>query len=302
MSWLLAFVGFALLVILHELGHFTAAKWVGMRVERFSLFFPPILAKKKIGETEYCIGSIPAGGYVKITGMNPDEKLPDEVRDRAYHAQPVWKRIVVIAAGPAVNLVIALRAAVRLLRRFIGDAGRHQQGRRDRAAASRPRRRSSPGDKIIAVDGKQRRAGAALAPDPVAQVLRHAARRRLQGDDAGQARRRARRRARARSSSRPSTTTTSKARPGARGSASPTRPAGRARRCRSGEAAHGPATRFWFFTGQTRRRCPRGCSTRRSARRSAGSWAPTRSRGRRSSTTSPTRSGSSRSSRCRSRS
>src|SRR3954470_625694 len=107
LSFLLAFVGFALLVILHELGHFSAAKAVGMRVERFSLFFPPTIWRKKVGETEYAIGSIPAGGYVKISGMNPDEDLPEEVRDRAYHAQPVWKRIVVIAAGPAVNLVLA---------------------------------------------------------------------------------------------------------------------------------------------------------------------------------------------------
>ena len=107
MSWFLAFAGFAMLVILHELGHFTAAKAVGMRVERFSLFFPPILARKKIGETEYAIGAIPAGGYVKISGMNPSEDLPDEVRTRAYWAQPAWKRIVVIGAGPAVNLVLA---------------------------------------------------------------------------------------------------------------------------------------------------------------------------------------------------
>src|SRR5688572_31554485 len=78
-----------------------------MRVEKFSLFFPPTLASKKVGETEYAVGAIPAGGYVKISGMNPDEDLPEEVRDRAYHAQPVWKRIVVIAAGPAVNLVLA---------------------------------------------------------------------------------------------------------------------------------------------------------------------------------------------------
>src|SRR5205823_13077262 len=83
MSWLLAFMGFALLVILHEAGHFAAAKAVGMRVERFSLFFPPLLARKKIGETEYAIGAIPAGGYVNITGMNPDENLPPAVRDRA---------------------------------------------------------------------------------------------------------------------------------------------------------------------------------------------------------------------------
>jgi regulator of sigma E protease len=107
LSFVLAFVGFALLVILHELGHFTAAKAVGMRVEKFSLFFPPKIWSKKVGETEYAIGSIPAGGYVKISGMNPDEELPEEVRDRAYHAQPVWKRIVVIAAGPFVNLVLA---------------------------------------------------------------------------------------------------------------------------------------------------------------------------------------------------
>ena len=108
MSWFLAFAGFAALVILHELGHFTAAKAVGMRVERFSLFFPPLLARKKIGETEYAIGAVPLGGYVKITGMNPDENLPDEVRTRAYWSQKPWKRIVVIAAGPAVNLVIAI--------------------------------------------------------------------------------------------------------------------------------------------------------------------------------------------------
>jgi regulator of sigma E protease len=107
LSFVLAFIGFAMLVILHELGHFTAAKAVGMRVEKFSLFFPPTLFSRKVGETEYAIGVIPAGGYVKISGMNPDEDLPAEVRDRAYHAQPVWKRIVVIAAGPAVNLVLA---------------------------------------------------------------------------------------------------------------------------------------------------------------------------------------------------
>ena len=107
MSWLLAFVGFAFLVILHELGHFGVAKWVGMRVERFSLFFPPTIAKKKIGETEYALGATPLGGYVKITGMNPDEDLPDEVRTRAYYAQPVWKRIAVISAGPIVNLILA---------------------------------------------------------------------------------------------------------------------------------------------------------------------------------------------------
>src|SRR5919199_67972 len=78
-----------------------------MRVERFSLFFPPLVAKVRRGETEYAIGAIPLGGYVKISGMSPNEDLPPEVLPRAYYRQPVWKRIVVIAAGPAVNLVLA---------------------------------------------------------------------------------------------------------------------------------------------------------------------------------------------------
>ena len=107
MSWILAFAGFAVLIILHEAGHFAAAKIVGMRVERFFLFFPPKIWSVTRGETEYGIGAIPAGGFVKITGMNPDEELDEEVAPRAYYNQPVWKRIFVIAAGPFVNLVIA---------------------------------------------------------------------------------------------------------------------------------------------------------------------------------------------------
>src|SRR5437868_10048076 len=78
-----------------------------MRVERFSLFFGPMLVKVRRGETEYGIGPIPLGGYVKITGMNPNEELEPEAVARAYYNQPVWKRIVVILAGPAVNLLIA---------------------------------------------------------------------------------------------------------------------------------------------------------------------------------------------------
>ena len=87
MSWLLAIGGFILLVVLHEAGHFTAAKMVGMRVERFFLFFPPKVFSIKRGETEYGIGAIPLGGFVKITGMNPEEDIPEEVRPRAYYNQ-----------------------------------------------------------------------------------------------------------------------------------------------------------------------------------------------------------------------
>lgn len=109
MSWVLTILGISLLVILHEAGHFAVAKAVGMRVERFSLFFPPKLVGFRRGETEYMIGAIPAGGFVKITGMSPQELegLPPEVAKHAYYNQPPWKRIAVILAGPGVNLLIA---------------------------------------------------------------------------------------------------------------------------------------------------------------------------------------------------
>jgi regulator of sigma E protease len=150
-SWFLAFAGFALLVILHELGHFTVAKWVGMRVEKFSLFFPPTLASKKIGETEYAIGLIPAGGYVKISGMSPAEDLPDEVRTRAYHAQPVWKRMAVISAGPAVNLIVAFVLLFVYFGLIGGETGSDRVGSIEKgypAAAA-----LQPGDRLISVDG-----------------------------------------------------------------------------------------------------------------------------------------------------
>jgi regulator of sigma E protease len=151
-SWLLAFVGFALLVILHELGHFWAAKAVGMRVEKFSLFFPPTLFSVKRGETEYAIGAIPAGGYVKISGMNPSEDLPDEVRTRAYYSQPVWKRIVVIAAGPVMNLLLAFL----LLFVFFWAVG-PETGTRNVDAIEQGYPAAGvlrPGDRLVQVDGE----------------------------------------------------------------------------------------------------------------------------------------------------
>ena len=110
-AWIgsITILGIMALIVLHELGHFAAAKAVGMRVERLSLFFPPKIVGIKRGETEYMVGALPLGGYVKITGMNPEEieTLPPEVAKRAYYAQVPWKRIVVILAGPGVNLAIA---------------------------------------------------------------------------------------------------------------------------------------------------------------------------------------------------
>jgi regulator of sigma E protease len=159
MSYVLAFLGFAALIILHEAGHFAAAKAVGMRVERFSLFFGPLLVKVRRGETEYGIGPIPLGGYVKITGMNPHEELPPEVIPRAYYNQPVWKRVVVILAGPAVNLLIAF---VLLFGIFLSQGvvvtKNGQPVATDVVAAGSLQPPASwflrPGDRIVAVDGR----------------------------------------------------------------------------------------------------------------------------------------------------
>jgi regulator of sigma E protease len=151
MAYVLAFLGFAALIILHEAGHFAAAKAVGMRVERFSLFFGPMLVKFKRGETEYGIGPIPAGGYVKITGMNPHEKIPPEFVDRAYYNQPVWKRVVVILAGPAVNLVIAF---VMILAIFWAQ-GEAVPAHRVEALVPPASAVLNVGDRIVAVDGRR---------------------------------------------------------------------------------------------------------------------------------------------------
>jgi regulator of sigma E protease len=149
LSYFLAFAGFAALIVLHEFGHFVAAKAVGMRVERFALFFPPLIVKKQIGETEYGVGAIPLGGFVKITGMNPEEELPPDIAPRAYYHQPVWKRIVVIGAGPFVNLVIAF-----LILFGLAFGAQELTSRVAETTPGSPAERVlRPGDRIISVDG-----------------------------------------------------------------------------------------------------------------------------------------------------
>ncbi|MBV9002357.1 MAG: site-2 protease family protein, partial [Solirubrobacterales bacterium] len=151
MSYVLAFLGFVALIILHEFGHFAVAKAVGMRVERFSLFMGPLLVKVRRGETEYGIGPFPLGGYVRITGMNPHEDIPPEVVPRAYYNPPVWKRIVVILAGPAMNLLIAfviVWALVMSSSQAIPTTTVAQVGSGSPAAHV-----LRPGDEVISVDG-----------------------------------------------------------------------------------------------------------------------------------------------------
>jgi regulator of sigma E protease len=151
MSWVYVFLGFSLLIVLHEAGHFVAAKATGMRVERFFLFFPPKLVSVKRGETEYGIGALPLGGFVKISGMNPEEELPPEAQGRGYYDQPVWKRIVVIGAGPAVNILLAFAIVFALA---FGESTPSTTV--DRVEANTPAAAAHlrHGDRILAVDGR----------------------------------------------------------------------------------------------------------------------------------------------------
>lgn len=110
LTTLLSFVFvLGLLIFVHELGHFITAKIVGIRVERFSLGWGPRLISKKIGETDYCISSLPLGGYVKMAGMI-DESLDGTIRGEPWEFQskPVWQRAIVISAGSFMNLLTAV--------------------------------------------------------------------------------------------------------------------------------------------------------------------------------------------------
>ena len=152
MSYVLAFLGFVALIILHEFGHFAVAKAVGMRVERFSLFMGPLLVKFRRGETEYGIGPFPLGGYVRITGMNPHEDIPPEVVPRAYYNQKVWKRVVVILAGPAMNLLIAF-VIVWALAMSSGSQAVPTTTVAQVGAGTAAAHVLRPGDQVVSVDG-----------------------------------------------------------------------------------------------------------------------------------------------------
>jgi regulator of sigma E protease len=152
MSWFWVFIGFCFLIMIHEAGHFVAAKVTGMRVERFFLFFGPTIWSFKRGETEYGIKSIPLGGYVKITGMNPEEDVPPEHEANAYFRKPVWKRIVVVAAGPAVNIVLAFLILFGVY--FANGRPQLAQTVGETKAGMPAAKVLQSGDKIVAVDGR----------------------------------------------------------------------------------------------------------------------------------------------------
>ena len=103
-----AIIVLGILVFVHEFGHFLLAKRLGVGVITFSLGFGPKLIGRKIGETQYQVSAFPLGGYVKLIGENPEEEVKEEDRSRSFSAQPIWKRVLIICAGPFFNFFLAI--------------------------------------------------------------------------------------------------------------------------------------------------------------------------------------------------
>ncbi|RYE87772.1 MAG: RIP metalloprotease, partial [Myxococcales bacterium] len=95
----------SVLIFVHELGHFTLAKIFGIKVLTFSVGFGPKLIRLRGKETEYCVGLIPLGGFVRMLEESRGEPVLPEDRRRTFEAQAIWKRVLVVLAGPTMNLL-----------------------------------------------------------------------------------------------------------------------------------------------------------------------------------------------------
>ena len=152
----------SILVILHEFGHYITAKWFKCRVEKFYLFFDPwfSLLKKKVGETEYGIGWLPLGGYVKISGMVDEsmdkEALKQPAKPWEFRSKPAWQRLIIMLAGITMNVLLAFFIYAMILYKW-GD-NRIPVGSLKYGISFNDSLFSTlgfkDGDKILAVDGK----------------------------------------------------------------------------------------------------------------------------------------------------
>jgi regulator of sigma E protease len=144
-----------ILVLVHELGHFSAAKSCGIRVLAFSIGFGRPLLKKTIGGTEYRLSAVPFGGYVSMAGEHPEEKPVKEPGD--FTAKPIWQRAIVAVAGPVANYLFAMvclylvfllgiKTPVYMLRPVVGDVA---------DSSSAQKAGFLPGDSIVAINGKK---------------------------------------------------------------------------------------------------------------------------------------------------
>ncbi len=146
MSIFIAILMFCGLVFVHELGHFAAAKAVGIKVNEFSIGMGPLIFQRQRGETEYSLRAFPIGGYCKMEGE--DEDSADE---RAFNRQPGWAKVLVIVSGSFMNIL----STVLILAVVLTYAGSFTTVL-DRVPDGFPAREAGllPGDKVVAIDGQ----------------------------------------------------------------------------------------------------------------------------------------------------
>lgn len=150
-----AVIVLGLLILFHELGHFLVAKWSGVGVLKFSIGFGPVLAGRKIGETEYVISAIPLGGFVKMVGEDPEESVSEVDRSRSFQAQPLWKRFAIVFAGPFANILFTV-VAFALVFAVYGARVPSEQAKVGKIMPDMPAATAGlkDGDTVLAVDGK----------------------------------------------------------------------------------------------------------------------------------------------------
>lgn len=155
-------------IMFHEWGHFAAARRFGMKATQFFVGFGPTIWSVRRGETEYGVKAIPAGGFVRISGMTPSEPLPEEDQSRAFYRQPASRRAVVLAAGSAMHMVLAVVLIIVALTVFgtatasttidevsecLPEAGTECTESDPASPAAAAGLRS--GDQVLAVDGRE---------------------------------------------------------------------------------------------------------------------------------------------------
>lgn len=159
MTIIYALILFGVLIFVHEFGHFIVAKLMGVKVQKFSLGFGPKIVGFTRGDTEYVIAAFPLGGFVKMLGQSDmpeedgEETISEEDKPRAFLFQPVWKRFLIVLAGPVFNLLFASLTFMTIL--MIGIPAMHPDVGATIANSPAQLAGVQKGDRILEIEGEK---------------------------------------------------------------------------------------------------------------------------------------------------
>ena len=142
----------SVLIFVHELGHFLWAKIFGVKVLTFSIGFGPKILRLRGRETEYCVGILPLGGFVKMLEENRQEPVMPEDQKRTFEAQALWKRVIIVMAGPAMNILFPVLLYLAV---FVGETQFHPPTVGVVLPGHPAEGKLLPGDRILEVDGER---------------------------------------------------------------------------------------------------------------------------------------------------